>query len=224
MRAPRLPKSVSLNPIQEYASFSGHMRSNDLFSSKAIMQEHKPHRCHLIANKYSRNKRLLLPIPYIINQKHQLSIVYHLPSHHSYRDPNQNHTVIHLKPRHAKQAYVISFYHDSNSKENWESLRTTHREGEGSYLSNYKLRVSHKLAERKRRREIKNLVDALKSTLPVDKSAKISKWEILSRAVEYISLLRNRDCHRASELLALRKELHLLQSKQATDEKYLRYH
>ncbi|KAI8352850.1 bHLH transcription factor-like protein [Choanephora cucurbitarum] len=56
-----------------------------------------------------------------------------------------------------------------------------HREGERPYSSNHKLRVSHKLAERKRRRKIKNLVDALKSALPVDKSIKISKWEILSR-------------------------------------------
>jgi hypothetical protein len=50
------------------------------------------------------------------------------------------------------------------------------------------LRVSHKLAERKRRKEMRDMFDELRVMLPVERGSKWSKWEILSKGTTYYSL------------------------------------
>ncbi|KAL8946510.1 MAG: hypothetical protein Q9222_007105 [Ikaeria aurantiellina] len=51
------------------------------------------------------------------------------------------------------------------------------------------LRASHKMAERKRRTEMKFLFDSLRNQIPANHGSKSSKWEILSKASEYIKTL-----------------------------------
>ncbi|KAJ2665151.1 hypothetical protein IWW48_000418 [Coemansia sp. RSA 1200] len=58
---------------------------------------------------------------------------------------------------------------------------------DGTVMTTAKIRTIHKLAERRRRREMKNLFDTLRKCLPIDKSIRLSKWEVLKKAIEVIS-------------------------------------
>ncbi|KAI9483167.1 MAG: hypothetical protein EXX96DRAFT_557133 [Benjaminiella poitrasii] len=78
------------------------------------------------------------------------------------------------------------------------------------YSRSPELRVSHKLAERKRRKEMKDLFDDLRDLLPLDKGLKTSKWEILSKTLEYIRILHQRESMMEKEKEELLNELNLL--------------
>lgn len=75
------------------------------------------------------------------------------------------------------------------------------------YSRSPELRVSHKLAERKRRKEMKELFDDLRDQLPVDKGPKTSKWEILSKAVEHIAQIEQDKVELSQEVERLRAQL-----------------
>ncbi|KAF9993482.1 hypothetical protein BGZ65_010966 [Modicella reniformis] len=78
---------------------------------------------------------------------------------------------------------------------------------ETPYSRSPELRVSHKLAERKRRKEMKELFDDLRDSLPVDRSLKTSKWEILSKAVDYIASVKADHEELTKQVEALRQEV-----------------
>ncbi|KAL1924057.1 uncharacterized protein VTP21DRAFT_7092 [Calcarisporiella thermophila] len=92
---------------------------------------------------------------------------------------------------------------------------TTHSSGyksENPYSRSPELRISHKLAERKRRKEMKELFDELRESLPFDKSLKTSKWEILSKAVEYINKMKQSQDTMSKEIESLRRQLSTIQA------------
>ncbi|ORX91105.1 hypothetical protein K493DRAFT_53785 [Basidiobolus meristosporus CBS 931.73] len=83
-------------------------------------------------------------------------------------------------------------------------------ERSGPYSRTPALKVSHKLAERKRRKEMKELFDELREHLPVEKRVKLSKWEILSKSFEYIQQLHTNQEKLSREASDLRHQVAVL--------------
>ncbi|KAI6119344.1 hypothetical protein EDD16DRAFT_1581630 [Pisolithus croceorrhizus] len=85
--------------------------------------------------------------------------------------------------------------------------QTSQESGPTPYSRSPELRISHKLAERKRRKEMKELFDELRDQLPADRGMKASKWEILSKAIDFVNNLKQSHQDMAREIDMLRHEL-----------------
>ncbi|KAL1702296.1 hypothetical protein EV121DRAFT_262191 [Schizophyllum commune] len=80
------------------------------------------------------------------------------------------------------------------------------------YSRSPELRVSHKLAERKRRKEMKELFDELRDQLPADRGMKASKWEILSKAIDFVQQMKQTQADMAREMELMRQEIDAMRS------------
>lgn len=126
----------------------------------------------------------------------------------------------HLPQITATLANVNDHYHDPNlgmghhqthvSSQPNSALLSTPKEGTTPYSRSPELRVSHKLAERKRRKEMKDLFDELRDHLPADRGMKSSKWEILSKAIDYIAQIQTQQRDMAHEIESLKAEVDAL--------------
>ncbi|KDR83738.1 hypothetical protein GALMADRAFT_133154 [Galerina marginata CBS 339.88] len=87
-------------------------------------------------------------------------------------------------------------------------MKSSKEPGMTPYSRSPELRVSHKLAERKRRKEMKDLFDELRDQLPADRGMKASKWEILSKAIDFVAQLKRSHQEMAQEVEMLRQQVH----------------
>ncbi|KFX88664.1 hypothetical protein O988_08948 [Pseudogymnoascus sp. VKM F-3808] len=91
-----------------------------------------------------------------------------------------------LPPRGSSEFHGVAHHHHSLQHRQVGDIRDEEGGSPGStqpYSRTPELRKSHKMAERKRRNEMKELYDELREMLPSERGNKTSKWEILSKSI-----------------------------------------
>ncbi|CAO1638961.1 unnamed protein product [Sympodiomycopsis kandeliae] len=135
----------------------------------------------------------------------------HTPHHHSNKPTQQ-------QPGYGNNPPASAQMGPSSSSNSVSHLSTPDPSGGDKkaplpYARSPELRVSHKLAERKRRKEMKDLFDDLKNLLPnleQDKDkGKLSKWEILSKAIDHIYAVNSSQNELIAEVSRCRSQLGL---------------
>ncbi|KAG9245557.1 hypothetical protein BJ878DRAFT_479127 [Calycina marina] len=106
----------------------------------------------------------------------------------------------------------VSTHHHSLQHKQVSDLHSDAGSPNGSqpYSRTPELRVSHKLAERKRRTEMKDLFDQLRDLMPQERGSKASKWEILTKAINEYGRMKDtieKERSKASNLTKEREAL-----------------
>ncbi|KAL5615601.1 hypothetical protein BROUX41_005640 [Berkeleyomyces rouxiae] len=118
--------------------------------------------------------------------------------------------------------YLPMHHHSIQHKKISDLQEENRMSGGQPYSRTPELRQSHKLAERKRRTEMKELFEQLREMMPQERGAKASKWEILTKAINEIRRLnetiRNMSVHyngAVNEIENHRREIHGLRMENA---------
>ena len=94
---------------------------------------------------------------------------------------------------HPQEAGASNLHAKDSREASYDTLSPPEKK-ETPYSRSPSLRVTHKIAERKRRKEMKDLFDEIKEYVPVDRGPKTSKGDILTKAVlQFQTLHRERE-------------------------------
>jgi hypothetical protein len=100
----------------------------------------------------------------------------------------------------------LELYRDMSPLEDSTTTTTCDSSKKQARSDGKRPKYSHKLAERERRRDMRNALEQLANSLP-DPHEKMNKWEILAAACEHIMKLTTQKGHLTEERDKLRHEL-----------------